>query len=1140
MEHRLSLAFAGFCALVCVLLLVLPIERLSRHTFSAVSAPQLRGGSAALQSPTTTSAGAALQAYISSTEMDESPRVVAEFLVDRLLGCTACGNFSLFTISPSNVSEFTRFADITCWQSGSSIGSTLSFAEWIGASLGSRRTTRTIPCQGCSSNFTTVHTASRGAISITCGRGLPMGDVRRSELIWSGMTFNGSLVWPLALRSVTIAMAPSTASSVTAFANRRRVDVQMPLRGVNGSSTLVLRRRAEWNPVSSDLEQCTNVAASRRAGYYIVSILLIMLLWTSIPLGLWVILSSNRPTTSTSPQPRSPLRKGSTSEGMSYAVSFNGEGSEDQVPALRVDDGSLAPSDGELLFGSEDGEFGNPEDVINQGRYDDDDFAEPTELQPQETLATDGNLSPRASVKQSSSGGQPTTYRPSNTIVGFVRTTGTVAHVIYDGFEESVRQDPFEAERISGDFLGDVASIAKTLDGFVVRHTASSVTIAWNAAIPRLAHQTTAVRFRETVKQRLRSSNIKMALSSGVLYTSRNTKPNSVVGPAIDRALALSALQILSGHSSCLATEEVVFAMADQGRGKAHPVDLVALSGEDESVMVYAFIDSGVDQQLAENEAQHVRRLFSALQGMQLFQALSMISDLKDPSQRAHLNTLVQYSITALGSERLTLSDGYVRAQLGWRTPAEFFGETKSSATGGHGALMMSRKMRTLKNSLSVARTPTNSDAGSGFHDSTSAAGASISQKPVFITPTSGISRRLNSSISANTTGDHGKVGTVVSNYEFLPVSFKDNKNRKWRISQGKVLGRKDSSKVFLGMSDDGLPVAIRTVDVACSDDEWSLVLNGSVTAACVKHRHAMEVHSVTRYNDAFLLIVCEYVPGGKLSTILAEFGGLLLEPTRRYAKELLDVIRYLQRNRIVHGCIMPSSIMLGMDGNLKLKSFDRSLLLPKQGHALGDESLSHMASISSLSNLTMIASLIRQQLAKQTEKHPFLAPELLKTRQRKASAAGKDESRTTVLHAEGDSGMLFDLIQAGPVLGQDSSSSAPDRDSALPQPMPTSGLQQSASSNLSEDGHHINTDIYGYGMTVLQMLLGAHAPPDHTPSSKELKTLIEGSTAITNLPQAARAEAVASLVSLLSPCFDKKPYRRPTSEQLAHHPFFM
>ena len=74
---------------------------------------------------------------------------------------------------------------------------------------------------------------------------------------------------------------------------------------------------------------------------------------------------------------------------------------------------------------------------------------------------------------------------------------------------------------------------------------------------------------------------------------------------------------------------------------------------------------------------------------------------------------------------------------------------------------------------------------------------------------------------------------------------------------------------------------------------------------------------------DAKLNVFIEYMAGGSLSDIAEKFGGALEEEViRLYTKQILNGLKYLHENGIVHCDLKCKNVLLGLSGNIKLADF--------------------------------------------------------------------------------------------------------------------------------------------------------------------------------------------------------------------------
>jgi mitogen-activated protein kinase kinase kinase len=75
-------------------------------------------------------------------------------------------------------------------------------------------------------------------------------------------------------------------------------------------------------------------------------------------------------------------------------------------------------------------------------------------------------------------------------------------------------------------------------------------------------------------------------------------------------------------------------------------------------------------------------------------------------------------------------------------------------------------------------------------------------------------------------------------------------------------------------------------------------------------------------YDDSAIFIFLEYVPGGSISSVVSKFGALSEPLMKVYARQILQGLRYLHANGIVHRDIKGANLLCDTKGNVKLADF--------------------------------------------------------------------------------------------------------------------------------------------------------------------------------------------------------------------------
>ncbi|XP_019378356.1 PREDICTED: mitogen-activated protein kinase kinase kinase 3-like [Gavialis gangeticus] len=150
-----------------------------------------------------------------------------------------------------------------------------------------------------------------------------------------------------------------------------------------------------------------------------------------------------------------------------------------------------------------------------------------------------------------------------------------------------------------------------------------------------------------------------------------------------------------------------------------------------------------------------------------------------------------------------------------------------------------------------------------------------------------------------------------------------------WRL--GKLLGQGAFGKVYLCYdADTGRELAVKQVQFDPNSPETSKEVNALECEIQLlnnlPHERIVQYYGCLRDPlERTLSIFMEYMPGGSIKDQLKEHGALTENVTRKYTRQILEGVRYLHRNRIVHRDIKGANILRDSAGNVKLADFGTS-----------------------------------------------------------------------------------------------------------------------------------------------------------------------------------------------------------------------
>ncbi|KAJ9449527.1 Mitogen-activated protein kinase kinase kinase 3 [Diplonema papillatum] len=176
-----------------------------------------------------------------------------------------------------------------------------------------------------------------------------------------------------------------------------------------------------------------------------------------------------------------------------------------------------------------------------------------------------------------------------------------------------------------------------------------------------------------------------------------------------------------------------------------------------------------------------------------------------------------------------------------------------------------------------------------------------------------------------------------------LPPAIQRSGERKeiWYAS-GKLLGEGSYGKVFVGMTPDGELVALKALLLPRMDQSSQVLkdlINEVAVLSKLRHNHIVGYNGSALTRD-HLVICMEYMPGGSLANLLADFNTLSLSTVKRYTKDMLKGLEFLHDKGIMHCDLKPGNVLVCSDGTCKLADFGSCLRLGTlRGEAEPDKS---------------------------------------------------------------------------------------------------------------------------------------------------------------------------------------------------------
>eukprot|EP01027_Heterolobosea_sp_BB2_P009532 GEZU01014040.1.p1 GENE.GEZU01014040.1~~GEZU01014040.1.p1 ORF type:complete len:724 (-),score=155.71 GEZU01014040.1:23-2155(-) len=166
------------------------------------------------------------------------------------------------------------------------------------------------------------------------------------------------------------------------------------------------------------------------------------------------------------------------------------------------------------------------------------------------------------------------------------------------------------------------------------------------------------------------------------------------------------------------------------------------------------------------------------------------------------------------------------------------------------------------------------------------------------------------------------------SDKEYFAKHYNNEEPQTLRWQKGEMLGRGAYGEVFLGMNlDSGELMAVKQIDLRrCMDNADAMETVRAIQKEIsvmqnLKHRNIVQ-YVGTEWNNKHFNIFLEYVPGGSICNLVAEFGNFSESVIRVYARQILLGLEYLHELNVVHRDIKGANILVDHTGNVKLADF--------------------------------------------------------------------------------------------------------------------------------------------------------------------------------------------------------------------------
>jgi len=191
---------------------------------------------------------------------------------------------------------------------------------------------------------------------------------------------------------------------------------------------------------------------------------------------------------------------------------------------------------------------------------------------------------------------------------------------------------------------------------------------------------------------------------------------------------------------------------------------------------------------------------------------------------------------------------------------------------------------------------------------------------------------------SSNKKGNSDVLRKTVST---VPEESQKEERKKLRWQLGPCLGKGAFAEVYQGIdTESGKFMAVKQVTLKNESSNEARQKNVTAAAKALQreidllislpdNKHVVKYLGTEHTNDSSrLFIFLEYVSGGSVSDMLIKFGALDESIVRNYTHQMLQGVKHLHENNVVHCDIKGGNVLVSEDGIIKLADFNSSKLL--------------------------------------------------------------------------------------------------------------------------------------------------------------------------------------------------------------------
>ncbi|CAN6618217.1 serine/threonine-protein kinase Ste11p [Trichomonascus vanleenenianus] len=172
-------------------------------------------------------------------------------------------------------------------------------------------------------------------------------------------------------------------------------------------------------------------------------------------------------------------------------------------------------------------------------------------------------------------------------------------------------------------------------------------------------------------------------------------------------------------------------------------------------------------------------------------------------------------------------------------------------------------------------------------------------------------------------------IDALTSEDDFIQaIEQEESAPTKW--IKGRLIGSGSFGTVYLGMNSfTGALMAVKQVELPADDNENAQRKKGMVDALQREMDILRELHheNIVQYLGSnsegnHLNIFLEYVPGGSVATLLANYGEFSEPLIRNFVRQILQGLKYLHGQNIIHRDIKGANVLVDNKGCIKISDF--------------------------------------------------------------------------------------------------------------------------------------------------------------------------------------------------------------------------